>query len=156
MGEPLTTEPRSGLTLRRRVHFYELDSAGIVHFSCFFRYMEEAEHELWREAGISIAPRGADIGFPRVSATCDYYAPLRFEDEFDVHITIEAMTAKSIRYACLLTRGEVKIATGTIVIVCVRKAPDGTMKATEIPGEIARRFAVAASPAGAPATARIR
>ena len=41
--------------LRRRVQFYETDAAGIVHFSWFFRYMEEAEHALWREAGLSIA-----------------------------------------------------------------------------------------------------
>ena len=50
--------------LRRRVQFYETDSAGMVHFTCFFRYMEEAEHAMWREAGLSIAPEGADVGFP--------------------------------------------------------------------------------------------
>ena len=48
--------------LRRRVQFYETDAAGIVHFSWFFRYMEEAEHALWREAGLSIAPIVADVG----------------------------------------------------------------------------------------------
>ena len=37
--------------MRRRVQFYETDAAGIVHFSWFYRYMEEAEHALWREAG---------------------------------------------------------------------------------------------------------
>ena len=40
--------------LRRRVQFYETDAAGIVHFSWFFRYMEEAEHALWREAGLML------------------------------------------------------------------------------------------------------
>ena len=39
------TERRlSEFTLHRRVQWYELDSAGIVHFSTYFRYMEEAEH----------------------------------------------------------------------------------------------------------------
>jgi len=55
--------------LRRRVQFYETDAAGIVHFSWFFRYMEEAEHALWREAGLSIAPVVADVGWPRVAAS---------------------------------------------------------------------------------------
>ena len=45
----------SEFRLRRRVQFYETDAAGMVHFSWFFRYMEEAEHALWREAGLSIA-----------------------------------------------------------------------------------------------------
>ena len=43
--------------MRRRVRFYEVDGAGIVHFSWFFRYMEEAEYELWRSAGLRAAAR---------------------------------------------------------------------------------------------------
>ena len=77
---------------RRRVQFYETDAAGIVHFSWFFRYMEEAEHALWREAGLSIAPPDGEIGFPRVAASFDYHRALRFEHEFDVCIRIAAMT----------------------------------------------------------------
>jgi YbgC/YbaW family acyl-CoA thioester hydrolase len=135
--------PRSELTLRRRVQFYELDSAGIVHFSTYFRYMEEAEHALWRHAGLSIAPAGSDVGFPRVAVACDYHRPLRFEEEFDVRIRIVAMTEKSIRYSCVLTRGDDTIASGSLTVVCVRKTPGGTMKAVPIPSEIAGRFAVA-------------
>ena len=33
--------PISESTLRRRIYFYECDGAGIVHFSNYFRYMEE-------------------------------------------------------------------------------------------------------------------
>ena len=44
--------------LRRRVQFHETDAAGIVHFSWFYRYMEEAEHALWRQAGLSIHSPG--------------------------------------------------------------------------------------------------
>jgi acyl-CoA thioester hydrolase len=126
--------------LRRRVQFHEVDSAGIVHFSWFFRYMEEAEHALWREVGLSIAPASAEVGFPRVSAAFEYHQPLRFEEEFDVTVRVEAITHKAIRYACLVTRGEARIATGTLTVVCVRKAADGSMKAVAIPTDIASRF----------------
>jgi len=142
-------EPVSSHTLRRRVQFYELDSAGIVHFSTYFRYMEEAEHAMWRAAGLSIAPLGSEVGFPRVNATCDYHAPLRFEDEFDVHVRIAAMTGKAIRYAYELRRGDVRVATASVTILCVRKAPDGSMKAAPIPSSIAARFTVAGD-AGVP------
>ncbi len=74
--------------LRRRVQFHEVDSVGIVHFSCYFRYMEEAEHALWREAGLSIAPKERGIGFPRVATSFDFAQPLRFEDECDILIRI--------------------------------------------------------------------
>ncbi len=132
--------------LRRRVQFHEADPAGIVHFSWFFRYMEEAEHALWRKAGLSIAPPGAEIGFPRVSAAFDYHLPLRFEEEFAVTIRVAAMTRKTIQYACLVTRGDARIATGTLTVVCVNKGPEGSMKAVAIPADIASRFEVVALP----------
>jgi YbgC/YbaW family acyl-CoA thioester hydrolase len=134
----------SEYTLRRRVLFYELDSAGIVHFSWYFRYMEEAEHALWREAGLSIAPPGSEVGFPRVAASFEYQRPLKFEEEFEVHIRVEALGEKSIRYGAVLTRGDTTIATGTTTVVCVRTRPNESMKAIPIPPEIAAKFEVAA------------
>ena len=133
---------RSGYRIRRRVQFYEVDSAGMVHFSWYFRYMEEAEHALWREAGLTIAPVNKTVGFPRVSAAFDYHHPLRFEDEFDLSIRIVAMSDKTIRYTCELTRDDVKIATGTLTIVCVSTRPGESMKAVSIPAEIVERFVV--------------
>lgn len=128
---------------RRRVHFYELDPAGIVHFSWYFRYMEEAEHALWRQAGLSIAPPGSDIGFPRVAAAFEYHRPLRFEEEFDVAIRITAIRPRTITYACELTRGDTRIATGTLTIACVSKREGEPLKAMAIPPEITGRFEVA-------------
>lgn len=128
---------------RRRVQFYETDAAGLVHFSWYFRYMEEAEHALWREAGLSIAAPDAEIGWPRVAASFDYYKALRFEQEFDGWLRIAAITRKTIRYTCVLTLGETKIAAGTLTVACVRKRPDEPMTAVEIPADIAARFRVA-------------
>jgi YbgC/YbaW family acyl-CoA thioester hydrolase len=138
-----TADPVSEYRLRRRVQFYETDAAGIVHFSWFFRYMEEAEHALWREAGLSIEPPGADIGWPRVATSFDFHQPLRFEDEFDVHLCIAAITNKTIRYRCQMMSGDVKIATGALTIACVRRRPNEPMKTVPIPPDIAGRFCVA-------------
>ena len=126
--------------LKRQVRFYETDAAGIVHFSWFYRYMEEAEHALWREAGLSIAPRGATIGFPRVSATFDFRRPLYFEDEFEIALEVAEITAKTIRYTTAVSRGQTDIATGSMTVACVSKRPGEPMKAIEIPREIADRF----------------
>jgi acyl-CoA thioester hydrolase len=142
---------------RRRVQFYETDAAGIVHFSWFFRYMEEAEHALWREAGLSIHPQGSDIGFARISASCDFHRPLRFEEEFDVTIRIAAITHKTIRYVCALTRGETTIATGSLTVICVSTKRGEPMKAVDIPADIAARFAaVPVDASAAPADAMPR
>jgi YbgC/YbaW family acyl-CoA thioester hydrolase len=141
-------DPRSGCVFseyrhKRRVQFYETDAAGIVHFSWYFRYMEEAEHALWREAGLSVAQPGSDLHWPRVAASCDFHGALFFEQEFEVWIRISAITRKTIRYTSELARGETKIATGTHTVACVRTRPNEPMRSTTIPPEIAERFQVA-------------
>ena len=118
--------------------------AGVVHFSWIAKYMEEAEHALWRAAGLSIAPADAVLGFPRVAVSIDFAAPLHFEDEFEVHVRIEAISARTIRYAHTITRGNTVIATGTMTAACVRKLPL-PMRAVEIPPEIRERLAVSSS-----------
>jgi acyl-CoA thioester hydrolase len=128
------------LRLRRRVQFYETDAAGIVHFSWFFRYMEEAEHALWREAGLSIHPPHSDIGWPRVAAACEFHRALQFEQEFDITIRVTEITKRTMSYACEMTQDGKKIATGSLRIACVHKGSDGTMKSAEIPANVAERF----------------
>jgi YbgC/YbaW family acyl-CoA thioester hydrolase len=136
---PVVSESR----LRRRVLFHETDMAGVVHFSCYFKYMEEAEHALWREAGLSIAPRGAEIGWPRVSASCEFRRPLRFEDEFEVWLRIVKISTRSIAYPCSILRDGEIVASGAMTIACVSQGPDGAMQPSSIPADVASRFRVA-------------
>ena len=124
----------------RRVQFHETDLAGIAHFSWYFRYMEEAEHALWRSLGLSIAPKDAAVGFPRVAASCDFRAPLRFEDEFEVVIQVEAVGRRSIRYACTLEKGAQIVAVGSMTSACVTRTADGRVTAVDLPEAIAARL----------------
>ena len=98
MAHPRWSEYR----LRRRVQFHETDSAGIVHFSWFFRYMEEAEHAMWREAGLSIAPPGVPISAFRASSASCRVSPAACVSKTSstVGIRIAAISEKTIRYDC--------------------------------------------------------
>lgn len=128
--------------LKRRVQFYETDMAGIVHFSWFFRYLEEAEHAMWREAGLSIAD-GSGIGWPRVEASFEFFRPLKFGDEFDVHLRIVGKDKRTIRYEGVVSMGGACIATGMIAVKCVSAKPGEPMKSIDIPPEIDAVFQVA-------------
>ena len=127
-------------TYNRRVQFAETDLAGQVHFSMMFRYIEEAEHALWRSLGLTIAERGSDIGWPRISAALDFRSPLHFEDEFEVTLNLGALTTRTIAYECTIRRGETIIANGRMASICVRRGADGRFKAAEIPDAIAARL----------------
>jgi acyl-CoA thioester hydrolase len=133
----------SEFTLSRRVQFYETDAAGIVHFSWYFRYMEEAEHALWRSVGLSIAPAGDSYGWPRVAVSSEYHQPLRFEDEIAIRIRIVGMSGKSLKYACTISRGGVEAASLAMTIVCTKREADGTFRAAPLPEAVRSRFTVA-------------
>ena len=128
-----------GFRYSRRVQFADTDLVGIVHFSMFFRYMEEAEHALWRSAGLPVVQGSDDAGWPRVSATFDYKAPLRFEDEFDVEVEIAATTPRTIRYAFTLRRANTLIGKGTLTAVCARKR-NGGLEAIPVPDDVVARL----------------
>jgi YbgC/YbaW family acyl-CoA thioester hydrolase len=138
----------SEFTLRYRVRFHETDMAGVVHFSWFFKYMEEAEHALWREAGLKIAARSDGLRWPRVSASCEFRSPLRFEDEVDVSIRVSAITTSTIRYACLMTRGGVRVATGSMTVACAALLEGDVLKAAPVPDEVRAALQVTPDPAG--------
>jgi YbgC/YbaW family acyl-CoA thioester hydrolase len=123
----------------RLVQFHETDLAGVVHFSCFFRYMEEAEHALWRAAGLTIDRADGDTGWPRVSATFDFENPLYFEDEVEILVRLAAVTSRSIQYAFAFRRGATAIGAGTLTAVHARRE-GGRMHAITIPSDVVTRL----------------
>jgi acyl-CoA thioester hydrolase len=135
--------PISEHIYHRQVQFPETDASGIVHFTNFFKYVEEAEHAMWRAAGLSIATRDAEIGWPRVAASFEFKKPLQFEDEFDVHLKVAEKTRKTIRYSAVLRKDGEEIAAGSLTIICVRRRPGERARAMDMPLAIAARFQVA-------------
>ena len=127
-------------TYKRRVEFAETDAAGMVHFSIFFRYMEEAEHAVWRRAGLDIYADHEERSWPRIAAAFDFKAPLRFQDEFEVRTEIAAVSRSTIRWAHTIVRGDTEVGAGTVTAVHVAKTRDGAMKSTEIPDAIISRL----------------
>lgn len=132
-----------GFRYSRRVQFHETDLAGVVHFSCYFRYMEEAEHALWRAAALTIDRAGAEVGWPRVAATFDYRSPLYFEDEFEILVRVNAVTRTTIQYGFSVARDGTAIGAGTLTAACASRS-DGSMHAKEVSADIVARLRAAA------------
>jgi len=135
--------------LRRRIEFAEIDMGGIVHFPRFYEYMELAEHEFFRSLGLSIhlpLDRGR-TGWPRVHASCDFKAPLRFEDEIEVHLIVREKKEKSLSYLHVIRKltpeGPVEVARGIITTVCVRVAVGEPLKAIPMPAIVSERIEAA-------------
>jgi len=118
----------------RRVDFCDTDLAGIVHFANFFRYMEAAEVAFLRSRGLSVqlAFEGQELGFPRVSASCDYLKPAHFDDVLDIDVTVERVGTKSVTYGFTFSLQGEAIARGRVTSVCCRVTEHG-LEGVEIP-----------------------
>ena len=107
---------------QRMVEFRDTDAAGIVHFSNFFVYMEQAEHAFLRKLGLGVICEidNQRISFPRVNASCNYRNAIRFEDLIDVQLSVTRIGSKSITYGFQFFRGTTPIADGSITTVCCK------------------------------------
>ena len=134
-------------TQHRRVAFSETDLAGIVHFANFYRYMEDCEHAFYRSLGYSVHGmddgQGGWVTWPRVQAACDFFKPLRFEEEFEVELLVEELRNKTITHQFRFWKGEGDErqlgAVGKVIAVCARIA-NGEMKSDNIPESILERI----------------
>jgi len=149
-------EPGRAFVARRRVEFRDTDAAGIAHFSTFFVWMESAEHELLREAGVALvdvvpeaapgddvpdAPPPGTYSWPRVSAACDYKLAVRFNDELEIAVGLEAIGRSSATWAFRFEQGGRWIAQGRVVAVRCLLRPGLPPVAVPIPAGVQTRLA---------------
>lgn len=122
----------------RRVEFADTDMAGIMHFSNFFRFMEAAEVDYLRSIGLSVGWMSGEtrLGFPRISASCDFKKAAYFQDLLEIRVLIDRIGEKSVAWRHEFYRGADLLATGRIVSVCCRTLPDHTLESIAIPAEV--------------------
>ena len=160
----------SEFRMRRRVEFVETDMAGIVHFSNFFRWMEQTEHAFFRSLGFTLHSQshGGDqepsemYGWARVHASCDYEKPLKYQDLFEVRLRVVKKSVATLTFEMTFYRvdtpdlvvdvdhdGELQeVARGKMKTCCVTRQGSDRIRAREMPEEIN-----AAIEAAAPTTA---
>jgi acyl-CoA thioester hydrolase len=124
----------------RRVEFSDTDAAGIMHFSAFFRFMEQAEHDLLRSLGLSVVMQdevtksgGGKLSWPRVHAHCDFRAPAHYEDVVEIEVSIQRLGEKSASYEFRFTLRDQELAKGEITSVCCRIVPGKPPQSVAIP-----------------------
>jgi 4-hydroxybenzoyl-CoA thioesterase/acyl-CoA thioester hydrolase len=126
----------------RLVEFRDTDMAGIVHFSVFFTYMEQAEHELLRSVGLGVVSRidGRDISWPRVAAECNFRRAIKFEQSITIRVTIERIGDKSITYLYEFLNDGQTVAEGKITAVCCLFKHGSNPVSIEIPSFVRKKL----------------
>jgi acyl-CoA thioester hydrolase len=119
---------------RLRVRYHECDPQGIVFNAHYLAYFDLAVTELWRETmgGLqAMLERGLDFVVAEVRIR--FRAPLRFDDEFDVCLSIAEMRTTAMRTEAIVERDGVVAAEGELRHVLID--PDSGEK-TPIPDDV--------------------
>ncbi len=120
----------------------DADPAGIVYFAHFFRFVEQAEEELYRQRGTdrqTLLDRYS-VWMPRVEAHVNFSNPIRNGRTIRVQMDPQFQREKTVRFefAILDDESAERLAAGYMTVVCVDRAG---FKSVPIPDEIRRAIA---------------
>lgn len=93
------------------VAFSETDASGRFHYTSALKWAENAEHELYRVAGVPIT------GFPRRAVSATFERPFVDGDEYVVELRVEKLGTSSISYIWRILGGDAVAVTGAHTVV---------------------------------------
>lgn len=113
----------AAVVVHRRVAWNETDAAGHNHFSAVFRWIEETEHELYRQLGFDSAMIDR---IPRVHIEADYRQRLYFGQWIAVEVAVASVGRASCEFTFTVrTEDDQVAAEGRYVIVHVASTSTG-------------------------------
>jgi len=111
-------------TTSRTTQFAEGDSSGIIHFSNFAVYIEEAEHQILDFLGYAVEVKDSySLHWPRLQFSATYTEPLFPFEEIEIELTPKTIGKTSIiwEWEILRKSDEKQVANGEMKVVCCRK-----------------------------------
>ncbi|WP_050184094.1 acyl-CoA thioesterase [Domibacillus robiginosus] len=82
-----------------KVVFGDTDAAGIVFYPNYYRWMDQATHELIGKAVMPVSRLQSEenIVLPLLEASCQFRQPLHFEDKVEVHSEVIELKSKVLK-----------------------------------------------------------
>jgi acyl-CoA thioester hydrolase len=116
-----STLTRPPIGYKRRVAWGDVDASGAWRFTAALSYVEEAETQLMREAGIleEDTPR-----LPRIYVDAQFKSPAHFDDEVVVHLSISRIGTSSVHYEFVIVKDNDVAVEGRLGVAFV--GPSGT------------------------------
>lgn len=119
-----------------KVRFGETDAAGIVYYPNFYKWMDQATHEMLSKTDFSTNKLlKAKKGFPLVEASCQFKHALHFDDLTKVVSKVIEVKRKVFKIQHTFYLGEKVTAEGYEIRVWIDSS-SGALKSASIPEEI--------------------
>jgi len=126
-----------------RVYYEDTDSAGVVYYANYFKFMERARTEWLRSLGFEqdVLGRSEGVVFAVRSVQVDFLEPARFNDSLVVTARIAERRRASLKFEQSVYRSSPAappLCTGTVRIACIDAA---TLRPRAIPERILKEIA---------------
>lgn len=109
---------------RLRYRFGDIDDAGIAYYPKLLHYFHCAFEDWWSDALGRPYPKlmhEDKLGFPVVKLDVDFFAPVFYGDEPDVHVGVLKVGDSSVTFGFWMTKGgsDKPLCRARVVTVCV-------------------------------------
>ena len=124
--------------MKIKIYYHDTDCGGVVYYSNYLKYMEQARTEFLEDMGIFLKKLVEEgTYFVVAHQEIDYKLPARYGDILDVSTKIASASTVKIEYEHQVKNqsGEL-ICIGKAVLVCV----DRSIKPKAIPDEIKKKL----------------
>jgi acyl-CoA thioester hydrolase len=123
--------------VRDYVRWSDVDTAGIIRWSAYVRFIEVAETEFFRGLGFPYATLfdRLNVWLPRVQLHFDYRNPAKLDELLDVEVWVGRVGNSSIRleFDILLPSGDMAMEAYLVLVTTTREWP---AKAVPVPAEL--------------------
>lgn len=122
-----------------RVYYEDTDLAGIVYYANYLKFIERGRSEWVRSLGVDQGTLKRDHGlvFAVRRVEAEYLKPAKYDDELRVTTELIAETGARIVLDQAVWRGNDKLFTATVTLVCLAE----TGAAARLPAEIRAKIA---------------
>ena len=94
---------------RLRYRFGDIDDAGIAYYPKLLHYFHCAFEDWWSDGLGHPYPRllhDDKLGFPAVKLEAEFFAPIAYGDELDVHLGVLRTGNSSVEFGFWMTKGD--------------------------------------------------
>uniref|UniRef100_E6PEA1 Putative Pol-Pal system-associated acyl-CoA thioesterase n=1 Tax=mine drainage metagenome TaxID=410659 RepID=E6PEA1_9ZZZZ len=105
---------------RVRVQWADIDAAGIMYFAAYWRYIERAEMEFFRDLGFAYEKifEEYDFWLPRVKTDAEYFGPALMDDWLELQTSIEHVGSASLRWQTVVMNERLGEAGARFTLTC--------------------------------------
>ena len=125
-----------------RVYYEDTDAGGIVFYANYLKFFERARTEWLRAAGIGQQDLidSDNAGFVVKSASIDYHAPARLDDEITLTLHIAKLGRASVQFAQKAYKGDQLLVEASVKVGCVDLA---SVRPRSLPDHVADKMRAA-------------